>query len=131
MQELNPCAYCGGAAVINSGSGLYYARCTQCSKYGQYDFLGRNARTAAEQWNSVNNLKRVLFRAGLSDLGVGRAKYVYEIDGRQVSLTDAGKQLGIAGETIRQIFIKAKISEGTLLYRDVQISRFLRQKPKE
>lgn len=128
---LNRCAYCGGAAGVYGSSGLYYARCTQCSKYGQYDFLGRTAAGAAEEWNVSNNQKSVMLRAELSDLGERRAKYEYEIDGHKVSLTQAGKKIGVAAERIRQVFINAKITEGTLQYRNIRISRFLRQTTKK
>lgn len=128
---MKKCCYCGADAIIHAEAGLYYARCSKCNEHGLYTFLGKTARSATEQWNAANSEKRVVFRTNLSALTADRSIYTYEINGAEMrSLAEAGKKIGVASETIRQVFIKHKIAEGTVVYHDVRISRFLKQKNK-
>lgn len=54
MTEQTKCKFCNAPGHVVQVDDLYYARCTQCTKWGPYEFLGSTRKTAIAQWNLFN-----------------------------------------------------------------------------
>lgn len=68
MTEQIPCKHCNAPGQVTKVDDLYYARCSQCTKWGPYEFLGATRKTAIAQWNLFNqkyitkrNVDEILF----------------------------------------------------------------------
>lgn len=54
IDQLKPCKKCKGKARIVCVDDCYYARCTKCTKWPPYEFLGVSPAAATRNWNKVN-----------------------------------------------------------------------------
>lgn len=125
MQKLNPCAHCGAeGAIYPSGSGLYYARCTKCDKYFPYDFLGRTAKLAAEQWNAINTTVRQNFHERCREASAKVTPYEYVVNGvTYPMLNQAAAIAGVRSSAITGAFNRNGIAVGTVRVGGVNIQR--------
>lgn len=53
--EKVPCKYCGHKPKIVPIDGLFYAQCTNCTKYDPYEFVGRSENKVLATWNDWQN----------------------------------------------------------------------------
>lgn len=65
MEEAVKCKRCGALPYVTKIEGCFYAKCSKCTKWGLYEFLGITPKAAIRNWNESN--KRISTNKGKED----------------------------------------------------------------
>lgn len=70
MDLMKQCRKCGGEGYLAQKDDLWYARCSKCTKWSPFEFLGITQLAAIRNWNegntpNVSNMPRKIDKSNL------------------------------------------------------------------